>query len=625
MAKTGNSGYRINMLDSSDNILGAGPLRNIYSVQWNRQLDSIPTLSFSVFANDPKTSIIGNPDIATPALRFDIFHEVDGYLGRFYLADIDIDDNDGEAVMVVNCQSELQALQDLISGFAREYANTAIEDIIEDLLDTASWTLDPVTTGFDANVTYQGQNLYEAIAELLKRWNLHFRLSSTTASELEIGAFGVLQTDVRLTNLRGQDGANDPSIGIVKSLGKKVVYKGIYNRIVAVGAGTGAGMLTMLDSEAGATYTVQNRTRTNGQEEFYIEDSTSITAFGVREIVVIFDQIRPIANTATAKSQAQTELLANAEQFLLLHKDPRIVYENVEVYGLQTDIKPGDKVNLRYIETDTDGNAYMSVDSDVWVLGHIKQRSATGQNQSMLTLGTLDRKEPTDTDIMASMVKAVRSEKLWIKPVAFRMSDTYIDTIQHNASAAPDKYANFTFTIDDTVTEVTRVILEWRTRPLYTLVQWSLPDITTQQTTVPPNLHTHLILGQQLNGGFGVIEDNDYPSDVEVFLVSPADGTIDITNHADVDYLTGGNGIWNSGGTNAALTVRMDITDLIVGDSGGIYQTFTISVRLDVQRTRNIAVATYSVTDPINSSFGNHGIVEGRIIIEGITQAKYKD
>lgn len=620
MAKTGLSGYRINLLDSSNNILGDGPLRNIYSVQWNRQLDSIPTLTFVVFANDPKTSIIGNPDIATPALRFDVYHEIDGYLGRYYLADVDTDDSDGKAIMIVNCQSELQALQDLVSGFAREYSNTAIEDIIEDLLDTASWTLDTVVTGFNANVTYQGQNLFEAISELLKRWNLHFRLSSTTASELEIGVFGTLQTDVRLTNLRGQDGDNDPSIGVVKSLSKKVVYKGIYNRIVAVGAGTGAGMLTLLDNEVGDTYTVANRTRANGQEEFYIEDSASITAYGLHEVVVIFDQIRPIANTATAKTQAQSELLANAEQFLLLHKDPRIVYSNVEVYGLQTDIVPGDKVNLRYVETDTDGNAYLSVDSDVWVLGHVKQRSATGQNQSQLTLATLDRKEPTDTDIIAGMAKAVRSDRLWIKPTAFRQSYTYYDTIQASDGSFAQKDATFLLRIDETVTDITRVLIRWRTFPLTSLQNsiGSTAHVTGLISAGAPGAnHTHF--GSVAGNGqyFQVTIDNDYPRYVDMLLNST-----DINNSANVDYVSGGNGQWNSAGQNSALDVTMDITDAILAEAGGLYQDFELI--LQAGHVAGDAALPGSSVTPINGVEVSHGIVEMTIVVQGVAQAIYK-
>lgn len=605
MPSTGMSKYRIDLLDGSNNVIGSGPLRNIQSVTHNRKLDAIPTLVFSVFGNDPKVNLIGNPDIAAPAIRFDVYHEDDGFLGRFYLADKDEQDNDGKAMVIVYCQSELQALQDLIAGFAREYSNTAIEDIIEDLLTTASWTLDPIATGDNANVTYQGQNIFEAISELLKRWNLHFR-TTATASELEIGAFGTAQTDVRLTNLRGQDGANDASIGVVKSLSRKVIFKGIYNRIVAVGAGTGAGMLTLLDAQVGGTYTVQSRTRTNGQDETYIEDSTSITAYGVRELTVLFDQIRPIANTATAKTQAQTELLTNAESWLTLHKDPRTVFNNVTVYGLQTDIVPGNKVNLRYIEKDDDGNTYFEVDEDVWVIGHNRRRSATGTDIAMLTLSTLDRKELTDTEVMANTVRAVRSEKLWIKPEPFRFENTYYDLVQCFVGPA-GKNADFTLSVDDTVTDLTRVVFRFKTYVLYS-------------STDAAGLAGHPAGGggNYVNQGWLAMTDQhaQYPRDISMTI-----NGVNVDNHVDVDYLSGGTGPWNPDPANAQVTVEMDVTDYILG-LGNIYQDFAIQFTCLPTAALYRVEKSGAVTTSIATSSGE---IEFTTKVQGIGQAIYKN
>lgn len=619
MVQTGMSQFRIDLLNSSNTKVGSGALRNIVSVQYDRVLDAIPTLSFAVFGNDPAAYLIGSS-----AVRFDVHHSNEGYLGRFYLSDMAIDDSDGRMVIVVNCQNELQGLQDIIAGFAREYSNTAIETIITNLLSTASWTLASVATGKNANLTLQGQNIYESVSELLKRWGLHFRLTST-ASQIEIGAFGTVNTDVRLTNVRGQDGASDASVGIVTDLSRKIVYKGIYNRVIAVGAGTGAGMLTLKYNEAGSTYTVKLRTRTNGQDETYIEDTTSIAAYGAKEIIVQFDQIRPIANTATAKSQAQTELLKNAEEWLIRHKDPQEIFENVMVHDLKTDIKVGDKVNLRYIRKNDDGDAVINIDSDVWVVGHNRKwQTASGENTSRLTLSTLDRKEPTDTDILTGALKAIKSERLWIKPQPFRLSDTYIDSIQNGNGNYQDKYAQFSITFDDTVTEVTRVVLEWKTKPLYTYSIWrDSAGAVTGVNNTPGDPHTHNLLGYN-DGFYQVVESNDYPADVSMYLISPTDGTINITNHASVDYISGGNGIWNNGGGNTALAVKMDITDLILSDSGGIYQQFVIELRCGVARTRDVSVPYWSNTTPINLAEGNHGLVEMKVLTQGICQSIYK-
>lgn len=609
--------FRIDILDSAGDKVGSGPLINILQMDDTRTLDKIGTAVFVVPANDPKTIEI------VSGRQFDLFDEVDGYIGRFIFQRKVVSDSEGQAIITVYCWSILRELVFKITGFARQYAADEVEEIVEDLLsDVSGWSLTSGTSLGTANVTYQGQTVYQAIEEISKRWGYHFRLGAG-AKELELGSFGDLNTAVRLTNLGGQNRRfdNQSDVAIVKTISQSVSDEEVFNLIIALGAGEGAAQLRLLDGEVGDTYTVQDRTRTNGQVETFIEDAASQAAFGDREMVVIFDQVRPIANTATAKTQAQTELLLNTEKFLERYKDAREQLDNVQVYGLKTDIKVGDKVNIRYKGKDDLGELYLDIDADYWVTQHVRTRNVNGNRLSNLQLVNVDRPEKTDIDLLSEAVRGIRSERLWIKPVAFRFSDTYSDWVANSNGDYQDKVATFTFTFDDTVTDVTRVILEWRTKPIFATSVWSQGGLTQTLNANPTTPHLHALDLSTLAtiGLFTILESTIHPTDIVLEL-----NGVDISNHADVVYITGGNGPWKDDGSGSGteLFVRMDITDLIVGN---IYQTFTLEFSLNTARSRDIGIPFYTTILPQNNLTGNQGIIELRVISQGVCQAVYKD
>lgn len=608
-----NSPFRIDILDANDNKVGDGPLKNIMQIDDTRILDKIGLLTFVIPASDPKAQFI------TAGRNFDVFDEVDGYLGRFIFNKMNIIDREGRAILIVQTWSILKELVYNISGFAREYAASQVEFIVNDLVtDVTDWTTKTGTNLGTANVTYQGQTIYQAVEELAKRWGLHFRLGSGTRV-LEFDAFGEVNTDVRLTNLSGQSiGFDGSKTAAIKSIKKMIATDEVYNRVIAVGAGNGAAQLVLLDTEVGDFFTVTSRTRTNGQIETFIEDLTSQAQFGIREVVLIFDQIRPIANTATSKTQAQTELLKNAERWLNRYKDAREQYDNLTVYGLKTDVNVGEKVNVRYKGFDEDNNLYIDVDDDFWVMQVSRQRNATGQRSHNFKVVNIDRVELTDQDIMANAVKAIQSEKLWIKPTAFQQSDTYTDTLQIS-TFYQDKNAIFKLTFDDTILDVTRVVLEWQTSPLFSLTSWDEATAIITGSSAPNNPHTHTIAVSPTIGLFEVITGLSFPSDLSIEI-----NGVNIDNNVDVDYLVGGTGKWNNSGQNVALDVRMDITDFILNAAGGIFQTFTIEFIPTVVRTRDVGVPFRTTSLPQNSTVGNQGIVSLKILTQGVAQALYK-
>ncbi len=599
---TSNSPFRIDILDASGNKVGDGPLKNIIQVDDTRILDKLGMLTFVIPASDPKAQFIA------AGRSFDVFDEVDGYLGRFLFNKMNFLDQAGRSLLIVQTWSILKELVYFISGFAREYAASQVETIIDDLVtDVSGWTTSTGTNLGTANVTYQGQTIYQAVEELAKRWGLHFRLGSGTRV-LEFDAFGVLNNNVRFTNLSGQSTDFDGTkTAVIKSIKKMIATDEVYNRVIAVGAGNGAAQLVLLDTEVGDFFTVTSRTRTNGQDETFIEDVASQTQFGVREVVLIFDQVRPIANTDTAKTQAQTELLKNAERWLNRYKDAREQFDNLLVYGLETDVNVGEMVNVRYKGFDENNDLYLDVDDDFWVMQVTRQRRATGMRSHNFKVVNIDRVELTDQDIMANAVKAIQSEKLWIRPTAFRFENTYYDYVQAVVGVA-GKTAKFTLSIDDTVTDVTRVVLRFKSHLLANVIS------------------TSNLLGHPSGSGgafvqnFWLVQEDanaQFPRDISITI-----NGVNYDNNAKVDYLSGGTGPWNPDPANVSVTVEIDVTDVILTEAGGIFQDFDIE--FTCEPTSVAQLITYSA-GAASSTAASHGNIELTIKVQGVSMAIYKD
>jgi len=619
------SPFRIDVLDSSGNKLSGtlGSLRNVSQINTQERLSRMGMLDFVMPASDPKALDVDN------AVFFDVYTEQEGYIGRYMYRKHSISDDNGKATLTVQCWDMLKELELLVAGFARDYNNFNVGSIVLDLLTTATpaWTrsnYDSTPNTVFLNSTFQGQSHFSGIADVTGRNGVHFRLNDTLR-QLEIGSFGVVNTNVRLTNLQTTDSKfhEREDVAILKRINVRYSLDETYNRVIVLGAGQGAAQLTLNDGEVGSTYTVQSRTRLNGVDEYYIEDTASIAANGVREAVVVFDQVRPVSNTATGKTQGQTTLLQNGEEWLKRHKDRRVTLDNVQVYGLTAELRCGDKVNVRYKGLNTEGNFYVDIDDDFWVMEKSTTRSAQGNFVSTLKLVNVDREEMNDVDIMAKAVKSIKSKRLWIDPTAFRQSYTYYDTLQAGGTYV-EKPARFLLRIDDTVTDVTRVLLRWRTFPLSSNMRVAIPgspsNITGSVSSGSPGsaAHTHTLFNLNAEQVFVVAEDDDYPTDVSISY----NGT-DITNHVDVTYLLGGAGVWNSGGTpNAALDIIMDITDVFLADAGGIYQDHEIELTC-LTRTGNARTPFSFIPSGTPAHEVSHGMVEMTIVVQGVAQALY--
>jgi hypothetical protein len=167
------------------------------------------------------------------------------------------------------------------------------------------------------------------------------------------------------------------------------------------------------------TYEVQSET-VNGATQFYIEDSTSVAAYGRRERVLQIKDILALGLTQSDLTAASATLYAHAVTYLLRHKDPQVAYE-VDPIGLghisggAPTFKPGQTVRLDYegtIETEDGREALISVNTDLYVMGYTRRFDDAGGSHWRFTVSTVARELPSDGQIFSDMMRELGVAKI---------------------------------------------------------------------------------------------------------------------------------------------------------------------------------------------------------------------
>ena len=180
------SPFRIEILDANNTPIGGGPIVTAFDVNDTRQLDGIGKLDFSMPAGDRKAQFIG------AGVKFDVFDEVDGYLGRFLFGSKTISDRNGEAVLSVKCYDLLKELTYSTVGFFRDFDYVTVQTILNNIIsETDGWSIETDTEKI-STVTYSGESIFRAIDELRDRTGEHFRLKFDGITSDPILEFGAL-------------------------------------------------------------------------------------------------------------------------------------------------------------------------------------------------------------------------------------------------------------------------------------------------------------------------------------------------------------------------------------------------------------------------------------------------
>ena len=576
------SDFYADILDANDVKLGDGPLVNLVSLNDTSSLDQIGGASFAFPAADPRSQYI------TAGSQFDLYDRVDGNLGRFLYKSKALNESQGEAMLAVDCYDQLRELSRDSVYLRRTYTNADVATVVAALVALFSGWSATVDAGIgNTSVIFQGESGLIAIDALRDRWNKHYRLGA--ARELQFGAFGA-SSGVVLTNLRGQvqaEFATATEIAIVDTIRLVEESDEIFNRIVPLGAGQGVAQLTILGATLGS-YAVQTGTNADASSFYYIQDATSVAAYGLRTQILTLPQITPITNSAANIVNAANALKLSAEAYIARHLVPKITYD-VSVRALRQTVKVGDTVRLRYRGV-VDGYSYIDVDADFYVMDITRSRSVGGNRTATLTIATIAARRTADTDVMLNVINDLNALKVHVPislskdrvgPYSLRMDSTHT--------------ADFTASFGNEVLALNYAKLRFKTSPLKSSVTTVSTASSTAATTTSGGsqtptsasgdaLHYHYVPTQHWTPG-----GSDYPVYIRAGDAAAGDYFV-----ANMDGFTGAGGNVKTGSDSTThthtVTVAAHTHDVTVPAhnhtlSYGIYQDTayptSISVAVD--------------------------------------------
>lgn len=173
------------------------------------------------------------------------------------------------------------------------------------------------------------------------------------------------------------------------------------------------------------SYAIQTAT-INGVGHYYLEDSTSVTAYGLSDRVLNIKDILPLGLSASNLSKASETLYGAAVTYLERHKDPQVAY-SVQPVGLRHVssgsplFQVGDKVHIDYKGTveDADGTrrADKTVSADLYIMSARRTFDSSGGWSWQMTVSTIARPLPSDSELIASMLSEIGVAK--IAPIPF--------------------------------------------------------------------------------------------------------------------------------------------------------------------------------------------------------------
>lgn len=330
----------------------------------------------------------------------------------------------------------------------RAYSNVAIATVLADLhaIPGTGWAAGTVDALGNVTARFDGVPIQSAQGKLADVCDAHIRYSPTTRS-YDFGLFGVA-SGVALINAAaiGPRASLNPNIGFIQKLSILDESAASVNRIVPYGAGEGNNAWTLKYSTrsiaGGFPYDIASATGPDGQLYYYLQDAAAITALGgsprgIREKVVVFKDVAPIANSVLAfelASNALYDLAATA----LGRGGPQVTYA-VQATKLEgSSFKVGDTIRLLFngvVQEDSGKRSWKSVDANVVVLERKRTFTPASEPKWDLVVSTLGKWRETEMTTIVGAIETLQAFKTAVKPyTATMMAGPTRESIEFSSS-----------------------------------------------------------------------------------------------------------------------------------------------------------------------------------------------
>lgn len=473
----------------------------------------------------------------------------------------------------------------------RQYSEAPLSTVAQSLAGLAGWTI--VTSATNTiSARYDGTTVLKALQEIIRDTGLHLR-ATDNPRQIEIGAFG----DWNGLTLVNVDSAlvDSDDVAIITDLTMEEDGENIINWLLPVGAGEGEAALTLKNSTRTG---VLSMVGADGRNVYYLQNSDSIAKYGTKQKVGIFKNIAPLNNSATAKVIAANALTDAGTAFLQRSGEPIRRY-NGTLKQCPINLKAGDTVRVIYrgLMRAEDDDVFETIDSYLYVM-KVSESHSDGGASVNVELANVDKVKSDAAKVIVGALENLEVRNLKPQAYPYWSENTYTDIVSNHTNPTYSRWADFKIEIDNSVLEITRVRLRVKTLRLFTYSAVRLEPGAVTVNAVP-----YVSPGLFPTQFYSIVESDDYPSGITFYF-----------NGVDVSAAFGGP--WNVG-LNVQTDITLDVTDLILSASGGMYQSHSIQFRCE-NRQGNCTVPGMPVSITSDVS---HGIVECNIRIQGTCQA----
>jgi hypothetical protein len=455
----------IDVYDPAGARIGSGPITSATKWENTSRMDRAGTIAFEVPAADDKATLL-------EALgRVRCYALVDGVyveIGSGIIEQIETSiDADGQVMLAISGSDMLGELTwrtmakryldgdtllttEPMTPVTHAEALTAIDNFIS----TMGWTFVPDTAPpVDSLVgRWNYETVLQALISLAAKCRTHFYVSgfreatftsSTTASGVRaVQAQGTLGAGLcAITQLQRVEDAGD-----------------LITRIIPFGGGNADARLTTLPRTI-ATPTGYSSMATLLWYQWLSNDAAT-ALYGLREKIVVFNEITPISSTDADVQAAANALFEQARRYLDQHMAPAEFY-SLTVAQCPVVLRPMQTIRVVW----RDVEQHVDIDADLLILEATTTATADGPQTTRLTVATVDRYPESDSGAMVG--RLAQGQMYQVAPQL--NANSYV--ISYAKPVDETETATFRFRFDSEVVQLTRLTFDFQLLPLESTVK----------------------------------------------------------------------------------------------------------------------------------------------------------
>jgi hypothetical protein len=248
-----------------------------------------------------------------------------------------------------------------------------------------------------------------------------FDLQDASASITDIKVAANTGPDGAETTLTAQANPADTSLTVASSTGfaaNEYIWVGnkanwtVTHKMLQISTIGGPNTINIVGT-VGAT--LANGSNVLQRPQFYVEDTSSQSTYGLRENTPQFAWIGPIDPTSpTSRQQAADVLYHAAKARLLRYSLPYETYLLTRVLNLPTSLRVGEKIRVVYHGSVRayGGSYYVDIDDDLFVTRITRTWQGNGEASASLAVSDVDRPTPNNSLLVIFNLDTMR----WLIP-----------------------------------------------------------------------------------------------------------------------------------------------------------------------------------------------------------------